>query len=380
MRRARLTWLVVLVALLGLLYAVWAWREVAPPKPAGSAAVTAVMSGDATGFTRALGPRAFEFPADHGPHPDFRQEWWYYTGNLETIDGRRFGYQLTFFRFAVTPEAQVGASAWAVRDVYLAHFTLSDIAGQDFHAAERTSRTALGLAGAQAEPYAVWLEDWHAEGDPHSLTRLQAHAGEVAIELELRLTKPLVLQGDGGLSQKSAAAGNASYYYSMTRLDTAGVVRVGQQTFTVRGLSWMDREWSTSALDKDQVGWDWAALHLDDGSELMYYQLRGRDGGVDPQSRGVLVDGDGGVLSVSAEQVQWQVLDHWRSPRSRARYPARWRVVVEELGLELELTPALADQELNLSFRYWEGAVTVRGRRGARSLSGTGYVELVGYE
>jgi predicted secreted hydrolase len=344
----------------------------------------ALGAGDLAGFTRALAPRPLSFPADLGPHPEFRTEWWYYTGNLETPAGRHFGFQLTFFRTALTPRtagALRRASAWSATQLYLAHFALTDTAGRRFHAWSRLGREALGLAGARAAPFRVWLEDWSAESAaPDGLpVRLRAAEGDVAIDLVLASDKPPVLQGDRGLSRKGPEAGNASYYYSLSRMSARGTVRAGGEALAVSGLAWMDREWSTSALGADLVGWDWLALQLDDGREVMVYRLRRRDGAADAYSAGALIAADGATRPLAWEEVTLDVLDHWTSPRSRVRYPSRWRLAVPAAALDLEITPRLADQELIVGTRYWEGAVRLEGTADGRPIAGRGYVELVGY-
>ena len=256
------------------------------------ASVTALLGGeDPGGFARATVPRAFRFPDDHGPHPEYRHEWWYFTGNLRTPGGRRFGYQLTFFRFALSPDPPARASRWATNQAYMAHFALTDVEGRRFRPFERVGRGALGLAGATARPLRVWLDDWSAEGAEASTLpiRLRAVEDGASIDLVLDTARPIVPQGDRGLSRKSAAPGNASYYYSMTRLATRGSVRVGGVSFPVEGNSWLDREWGTGSLEKGQTGWDWFALQLADGRDLMFYRLRGGDGLTDPFSAGTLV-------------------------------------------------------------------------------------------
>ncbi len=366
-----------------LLLAVAARRLAHPPLPPSSTvAVREALAGESTeGFARALSPRPFVFPADHGPHREFRTEWWYYTGNLRDATGRHFGFQLTFFRIALAPTMPSRASAWASREAYLAHFALTDTAGRRFTAASRSSRQALGLAGAEAEPFRVWVEDWSAEGVAGEATpvRLRAADGDVAIDLRLESAKPVVLQGDRGLDRKGPEPGNASYYYSLTRMATRGRIAVAGTSVDVTGLAWMDREWSTSALGADLVGWDWMALQLDDGQELMLYQLRHADGRADRFSAGGLIAADGSRRPLAAGDFRIEVLDTWSSPRDGTRYPSRWRVTVPREALEVEITPTLGDQELTLPVRYWEGAVRVRGRIGGRPAGGVGYVELVGY-
>ena len=271
-------------------------------------AVTAALGGgDLDGFARATAPRELVFPDDHGPHPEFRTEWWYYTGNLTATGGRHWGFQLTFFRTALVPPASPAyhaarGSAWASDQVYLAHFALTDTRGERFHAWSRTSRGALGLAGAQAAPFRVWLEDWSVSGErPAGLPMtLRAAEGDVAVTLTLDSAKPPVFQGERGLSRKGPEPGNASFYYSLTRMPARGAVRLGAETFTVTGLAWMDREWSTSALGTDLVGWDWWALQLDDGRDLMFYRRRHARGGArgEPRRR---AHGGAGHLDQSGE-------------------------------------------------------------------------------
>jgi predicted secreted hydrolase len=370
-----------------LLFAVYLLaRPDSPLTPKASLSVSGVLrAANDQGYARALEPREFRFPADHGPHPEFRTEWWYYTGNLETAEGRRFGFQLTFFRSALAPEMPTRESAWATREAWLAHFTVSDIEAGTFRSFERWGRGALGLAGAQGEPFRVWLKDWRAEavaGPPGGQTPpmcLVASEDGVGIDLFLQQGKPPVLQGERGLSRKSAEPGNASYYYSLTRMPAAGTLRVGNERFAVTGSAWMDREWSTSSLGRDQVGWDWFSLQLSDGWDLMLYRLRKKDGTADLSSSGTLIGPSGESRPLKLSDFEIENAGEWRSPRSGARYPARWRLRVPSEGLDLTVQPILEDQELDVSFLYWEGAVDVEGTRRGRPVQGRGYVELTGY-
>jgi predicted secreted hydrolase len=360
------------------------WRALAPrPAPSSPpASVTALLGGeDPGGFARATAPREFRFPADHGPHPEFRHEWWYFTGNLRAPGGRRFGYQLTFFRFALSPRPSDRRSRWATTQAYMAHFAVTDVQANRFHHFERTGRGALGLAGATARPFRVWLDDWSAEGsEPSTLpVRLRASEGGASVDLVLDTARAIVPQGERGLSRKGAAPGNASHYYSVTRLFTRGTVRVDGVSFPVEGNSWLDREWGTSSLEKGQVGWDWFALQLSDGRDLMFYRLRREDGGTDPFSAGTLVLPDGAVRPLSGDDVRIETLGYWKSPESGSQYPSHWRMALPSEGLELEVVPRLADQELRTAVRYWEGAVGVRGTSRGEPVEGDGYVELTGY-
>lgn len=355
-------------------------RESHAPATGGMPVSQALSGVPESGFARALAPRSFRFPADHGPHPEYQTEWWYFTGNLETSEGRRFGYQLTFFRMALAPGAPPRSSAWATNQAYMAHFALTDVAGKRFTFAERFSRAALGLAGAGGTPLAVWLEDWSARESAERPWSMKLHAvnGADSIDLDLASLKPVVLNGERGLSRKGSEPGNASYYYSIPRLESRGTLRVAGTTYRVTGLSWLDREWSSSALSGDQAGWDWFALQLDDGRDLMYYQLRKKDGSADRFSAGTLVAADGSVQHLSPEEVRLSPVDGWTSPVSGTRYPARWRLSVPSRRIELEVVPRLAGQELTTSFRYWEGAVAVKGA-GEAGGAGTGYLEMTGY-
>ncbi len=375
------------------------------------------------GFARALAPRTFEFPRDHGPHPEFRHEWWYVTGNLDSADGRRFGFELTIFRVGLAPVGGVGsgagsagadgsgvasanaggaaprvgtaavgapgvsadaagASAWRTRQVYAAHFAITDVARGEFKFAEKYSRAALGLAGAQAEPFRVWVDDWVLGSPPSSsaTSRWTLHASGQGYELILDadLLGPPVLNGDHGLSRKSAEPGAASYYYSIPRIAVHGKVVRDRVSSDVHGLAWLDREWGSGSLGAKEQGWDWFALQLQDGSALMFYALRNHDGTRDPNSAGTWVDPAGRTQSLSTDQVMIDVSDHWTSPRG-GRYPSRWRVRVPAVGVDVEVRPVLANQELGTKPRYWEGAVDLRGVREGHDATGRGYVELVGY-
>lgn len=360
----------------------WLWQQRSQPR-VQARVQGPVAAASSSGYARATGPRAFDFPADYGPHPDFQTEWWYYTGNLDTAEGRHFGYQLTFFRRAVTPPADrvARASAWTADQVIMAHFALTDVQGKQFYAFERLERAGAGLAGAQAEPFAVWLNDWRVQAETPAAARftMQAAAEGVAIDFTLTSRKNVVLQGDRGYSQKGPDPGNASYYTSLTRLETEGTLTVSGETYAVTGWSWQDHEYSTSALAADQIGWDWFALQLDDNSELKVFHIRRADGSVDPFSAGSFVDAAGNVTPLTRDDFEISVDRTWRSPRSDAPYPARWQVTVPRLNLRVELTPWLADQELNVSYSYWEGAVQIAGTRNGVAVRGNGYVEMTGY-
>lgn len=370
-----------LVTILFMLMVVAANGCAASPQPQVQARLEglAVAPGN---FNRADGPRPLVFPHDLGPHLDFQTEWWYYTGNLAAPDGQRFGFQLTFFRRALLGPADRArrSSTWGTDQVYLAHFALTDAASGQFHAFERFERGAVGLAGAQGDPqYRVWLQDWSVEQVGLASYKLQAAQEGIKLQLDLKDGKGIVLQGDQGYSQKGPDTGNASYYTSQTRLESSGSIEVNGKSFKVSGLSWMDHEFSTSALSPDQVGWDWFSIQLDDGSELMVYQIRKKDGSLDPFSSGTIIYTDGRTRGLKAGDFKIQVDSTWKSPHSMGVYPAGWTVSVPSEGLTLQIKPILADQELNVSFIYWEGAVQVEGEKNGVKISAKGYVELTGY-
>ncbi|MFO8154477.1 MAG: lipocalin-like domain-containing protein [Pseudomonadota bacterium] len=336
----------------------------------------------AVGYARADGPRVFRFPEDHGPHPDHRHEWWYVTGNVEDETGRHFGFQITFFRFAVAPDPPTRPSEWATRQLWMAHFAITDSEAETFHHFERLGRGALGLAGAEASPFAVWLDDWKLVGVDGGFDRFRARLAEegVTLDLSLEALKPMVFQGDGGYSRKGPKPGNASYYYSVSRLAARGVLETPTGEHVVTGTAWLDREWGSSTLGPEQTGWDWFSIQFDDGTELMFYQLRRADGSIDPRSKGGWVDADGRHRTLTHEDVRMEVLEDWTSPDGEATYPARWRLHYPDEGLELELAPTIADQELRGDFRYWEGALRGRGTRDGMPVKAVGYGELTGYQ
>jgi predicted secreted hydrolase len=356
----------------------WVTRPKVEPAP------PTLLSSDDTdiaGFARVFEPRAFQFPRDHGPHFDYQTEWWYYTGNLDTEDSRHIGYQLTFFRRGLTPGLQPRTSDFATNQIYFAHFAVTDVAGNQHTFAERFSRGAAGLAGASGEPFHVWLEDWRVESltADGSAVRLMARNGDQAIDLTLRAVKPIVAHGNQGLSQKSETPGNASYYLSYTRLATEGRVTLNGKPATVKGESWFDHEWSTSALGAGIIGWNWFSLQLSDGRELMFYQFRQADGGIGALSSGTLVQPDGSTVQLKSDEAQIEALSTWQSSESKGVYPARWRVVVPSVQIDLTLEPWIAEQEMRVSFPYWEGAVRLNGTSSGVAVTGNGYAELTGY-
>jgi predicted secreted hydrolase len=330
----------------------------------------------------------YSFPRDHFNHPEFQTEWWYYTGNLTSREGRRFGFELTFFRHAVDRTER--ANVWDVRDVWLAHFAVSDIESKRFVHTERINRTGAGLAGADAGRARVWNGNWFVQSKldrsaPGGVDRqqLEAIAEGFAVSLELRPLKPPVIHGRNGLSQKSEGAGRASHYVSYTRLATRGTLTLESQQFAVEGISWMDHEFFTHQLEQNQTGWDWFSLQFEDGSELMLFRLRRKDGSVDPHSAGTWVDARGRARQLTSAAFELRPTRTWTSPETRGTYPVEWSIRIPPLDLEVELRPLLDGQELVSTTGsrtvYWEGAIDVAGTRQGRPIRATGYLEMTGY-
>lgn len=355
-----------------------------PPEgspPAGLSAVDLLGGGADTGFSRADRIYRPQLPQDHGVHSDYRSEWWYFTGNLAGDAGRHFGFQLTFFRFALSPEGLLRDSAWDGRQTWMAHLAITDPAGDRFFSSERLSRGALGLAGTTAAPFRAWLDDWSAasEGADFFPLRLVADSTGFGIDLVVSPGKPAVLQGDQGYSVKGPGEGNASHYYSYTRMPARGHLTIGASQHEVTGKVWLDREWSTSALGPGVVGWDWFSLQMTDGWDLMFYLLRREDGAMDPLSGGSLVDPSGVAVHLSSADIVLEPRAYWTSPATGGRYPVSWSLQVPGQHLSLVIEPWRDDQEMDLSVRYWEGAVRARGTRAGRALEADGYLELTGY-
>jgi predicted secreted hydrolase len=345
------------------------------------------------GFTYqlALPGRKLTFPADHYSHPGFKTEWWYYTGHLESESGKRYGYQVTFFRFGVRDRQKESKEPPLFTELYMAHFALSDIAAKKFIFRERINRGIAGKAGgrgygdkagAAVDRYLVWNEDWKVEGD-ESNHRIQVNDRGSQLRLSLKSLKTPALHGENGLSQKAAGEGRASYYYSLTRMQTDGELIVDGKAEKVRGLSWMDHEFGSNQLGEDQVGWDWFSMQLDNNTELMLYLMRRKDGSVDPYSSGTLISANGATKHLNLADYRVEVLDRWKSPTSRANYPMKWKVTIPAENVELEINPEFPQQELitNRSTRvtYWEGAAKIQGTIRGKPITGQGYVEMTGY-
>jgi len=348
-------------------------------------AITDILTGaQIGGYERVINPRPLLFPADHGAHPRFRNEWWYFTGNLSGENGREFGFQFTLFRYAVAPATPLSGSAWSTNQIYLAQLALSDISTGKYHADERFGRGAMGLAGVTAAPFHAWLDDWTVRADPEACgdcfaVEIKVAASGFKLLLHLNNTRPVVLQGDRGFSRKSPVPGNASYYYSYTRMKTSGEIEQDGAVYQVGGLAWYDHEWSTSSLQSDQSGWDWFALQLSNHSDLMVFRLRNRKNPDDDYYYGSLINPDGMFESLQKGDLQLHPLADWKSDASGVVYPLTWQLDIPGKSLSLRISPSMANQEMNRSFRYWEGAIRAEGKLAGGNVNGSGYMELTGY-
>ncbi len=344
----------------------------------------AAPPGAAEGWKQAVGPWQWSFPKDHGAHPEFRTEWWYFTGNLKDKAGKQYGYQLTFFRQGLAMKASDPKSPWSIRDVYLAHFAIVDGSSGQFWHFDQASRSGPGLAGAKTGFMDVWTLAWSAKMAGNSIV-LKAHQGEIALDLELSPRKPMVFHGKKGLSTKGPNPGQASYYYSFTDLATTGTIRTpnAPQPTEVTGTSWFDQEFGSNVLSPDQVGWDWFGIHLSDGRDLMLFQLRKKDGTIESSSSGTIVEKDGTSRHLRKGDITVKALAEWKSQKSGGIYPAKWQILIPSAQVDITLAPIVANQELvtesSTGVTYWEGAVVGTGSSGGSQITVEGYGELTGY-
>ena len=340
-------------------------------------------------YLSVTGPCNLTFPKDHGSHVGYRTEWWYYTGNLQANSGEQYGYQLTFFRSQISaPGAErqwpKPHSAWRTQQVYAGHAAISDISRKRHLQSEQIVRGSLGMAGLsqQADLTTIFVKNWSVQISPGH-HRLKAFSDNFSFELKLLPAKPLVLHGKGGYIRKGSIPERASCYYSFTRLRSEGVLTIEGRSIPVQGFSWMDHEFSSASLEPDIVGWDWMSLQLSDQTEIMVYLLRERSGQHHSLSSGTFIDKSGKLRHLKKDDFRIDILDTWKSPRSKAVYPARWRLTIFPISIELTITPNLSNQEMHTrastGVTYWEGSVSANGSAGERPLKGIGYVELTGY-
>ena len=351
--------------------------------------VWVVCAEDTKGYLSVTGPCDFKFPEDHASHQGYRTEWWYYTGNLQSATGNRYGFQLTFFRRRIIPlksekKWPTPASAWRTGQIYLAHAAISDLDGKRHFYDQRMGRGVLGIAGESRDKgiVRIFLKKWSAQISPKA-HHLKVTSDKFSFDLNLTPVKPPVFHGKEGYSQKGSTPERASCYYSLTRLETKGQMTIFDKTFAVSGLSWMDHEFSTASLEPGLVGWDWFSLQLSDNTEIMIYLLRQKDGKLNAASSGTYIRLNGKTRHLSRQDIDVTVTDTWNSPKSKAIYPARWRLKIPLLSLDLNIVPNMADQEMRTNestgVTYWEGSVSVRGFKKNRRINGQGYVELTGY-
>jgi len=347
------------------------------------AAALFILNPLAAQYRSAVPGYRFEFPRDYFDHPDFQTEWWYYTGNLKSANGHHFGFELTFFRQAVSRDS-AQATTWDVHDLYVAHLALSDLNGQKFYHSERINRAGPGIAGVSQSTARIWNGNWQIQWG-NSDQKLQAIEKIFQLRLNLHPEKPPIIHGENGVSQKSEGAGHASHYISLTRLAASGQLELNGERFEVSGLAWMDHEFFTHQLDADQVGWDWLSVQLDDNTELMLFHIRRKDGSVDPFSSATYIDAQGKSTHLrNADFTLAPLAERWTSPITRGTYPIAWKIDVPKLEIALEAHTPLPAQELtgktNIAPSYWEGAISLEGHRGVKQLSGVGYLEMTGYD
>ncbi|WP_303672826.1 lipocalin-like domain-containing protein [Vampirovibrio chlorellavorus] len=337
-------------------------------------------------YKAALPGYQYQFPRDHASHEAYKTEWWYYTGHLQTQSGKRYGYELTFFRIGNDPQIRSESSSpWNTNNLYATHFALSDENQKTFHYYEKLNRAGLNQAGARSDSYYVWNELWWAELlGQHMVLRASSPDGKQEAHLLLTSLKPPIIHGQGGVSQKAACVGCASHYYSLTRLKTEGLLFIDGKAEPVTGLSWMDHEFGSNQLSREQTGWDWFSIQLNDNTELMLYLLRREDGSIEPNSSGTVVDAQGHSRHLTLNE--FKVIEtgqYWTSPASKGTYPVGWRIEVPSEKLALKVTPSFDHQELytagSTKVAYWEGSSSVSGSRAGKPLQGQAYVEMTGY-
>jgi predicted secreted hydrolase len=329
------------------------------------------LGSDGGGFASVIPGRALTFPADHGPHPDYRIEWWYVTANLTDSTGVAYGAQWTLFRQAMAPGAQ--HEGWANQQIWMGH---AAVTRADTHRTSETfARGGVGQAGVEPKPFRAWIDSWQMRGlDGISDTTispldLKASGADFSYALRLDADKPLVLQGDAGYSKKSER-GQASYYFSQPYFRAAGIITIDDTPVQVTGHAWMDREWSSQPLASDQTGWDWFSLHLESGEKLMLFRLRQVDGQNYFSGNWITTDGK----SAQTASAEISMTPTASTEIENRKVPTQWSIAIASRGVRIETTPLNAKSWMGTSFPYWEGPISFRG-----SHSGVGYLEMTGY-
>ena len=322
-------------------------------------------------WLRAFPGKEYSFPRDHFAHPEFQSEWWYFTGHLYDEAGKEYGFQITFFRSGVRdPENRPPSTSKFVTDAFFfGHFGLAKITDKTYSHKQVVSRGTHGQSGEFLEGKQIcFINDWNLELIGKDTFRAKAEN----LDLTFTAKKPIVFNGIGGASQKAEGKGNASHYYSITRLETTGTLD-GQP---VTGQSWLDREWGTSQLGEGQVGWDWFSIQFEDNTELMIYQIREADGSPSPYSSGTYTDESGKATHLkSGDFTLTPKSGRWKSPHTKGEYPLDWEIEIPAKSISLKTTTVLKDQEFaEPGLSYWEGAIEITGTK-----TGKGYLELTGY-
>lgn len=325
----------------------------------------------------------YSFPKDHGSHDNFKTEWWYYTGNLKGDDNNQYGYELTFFRSALNLDRPVQNSIWAMPDIYMAHFAVTDVNSKKFYTKSRLQRPGPDFAGSTKDKLKVWTLNWSATMDQGEKQTLKAKSSECTLELEVSPQKPLVIQGENGISRKAAKGDHASHYYSYTRLKTDGWLTIKGKRVKVTGTSWMDHEFGSNQLDENQVGWDWFSIHLDNNKEIMLYLMRLEDGSYDQASSGSLIAENGKLTHLKLADYKIKLIGKWRSNKTKIEYPMGWEIEIPAQKVHLKVSPKLDNQEFarqdGNAVTYWEGACSVLGTYNNQQCKGDAYVEMTGY-
>ncbi|MBB5720596.1 putative secreted hydrolase [Loktanella ponticola] len=322
------------------------------------------LGGAADGFGLPTPAPTFDFPTDHGPHDNYRIEWWYLTANLQADDGTDYGLQWTLFRSALAPET---GSGWTAPQLWMGHAAVTT--STDHYVSERIGRGGIGQAGVTAAPFSAWIDDWQFSGDWQTMA-MTASGTDFAYDMDLNAQGPLIFHGDDGYSVKSAG-GQASYYYSQPYFDIAGTLTLPDGDVAVTGSAWLDREWSSQPLAADQTGWDWFSLSFDDGAKMMGFLLRQSDGTA--YSSATWIAADGTTTAYPDGAFRAEALE--TSATSGATVPTTWRVQLPDRGVDATVTAVNSDAWMQTSVPYWEGPVRIEG-----SHTGRGYLEMTGYE
>jgi predicted secreted hydrolase len=326
----------------------------------------------------------YRFPADYFSHSSYQTEWWYYTGNLKTREGQEFGFELTFFRFH--PDERDNAdlnSVWSTSQIYIAHFALTDMSHKRFYVEERVNRSGPGLAGVDGNRGEVWNGNWSARWLSYEPVRqrIEAVTGNAHLRLELTSQKPVVIHGENGVSRKGPEPGEASHYYSLTRLAVSGSLSFEGHTFQTTGQAWMDREFFSTVKNDPVAGWDWMCIQLSTDEEIMLYRLRLKDGSLSPYSSATFVGAGGKSEFLDSRKFSLEPMKKWHSSVTQGDYPVEWKIGLPSKQISLHLTTTVQDQELvtGITRSYWEGAVRYAGTEAGVPVTGVGYLEMTGY-